>query len=103
MHQERLTTEETAVVVIPMQLLSAVDSASAELPASVEVVVTRTQFEKVIKPVTDLVYCVVKDCIDQWHSIRYALSLVERSIDTVVEVSYTLYLVSWWQGMRSSA
>jgi hypothetical protein len=73
MHQERLTTEETAVVVIPMQLLSAVDSASDELPASVEVVITRTQFEQVIKPVTDLVYCVVKDCIDQWHSIRYAI------------------------------
>ena len=75
-YKEQLTTEATAVVVIPLELLTAVvpASASAEMPASIEVVVTLTQFEIVIKPVTDLVYCVVKDCIDQWHSIRYICS-----------------------------
>lgn len=66
-----MTTEATAVVTIPLELLTA-EAPAAEMPAAVEVVVTLTQFEIVIKPVTDLVYCVVRDCIDQWHSIRCA-------------------------------
>ena len=77
-YKEQLTTEASAVVVIPLELLTAVvlaSASSAERPASLEVVVTLTQFEIVIKPVTDLVYCVVKDCIDQWHSIRYICSV----------------------------